>query len=307
MAAFTLYMRGWPRKNLLLLAGFVLVPAIYIPFVPELWDDVFSLACLHMPFFFWYAYGLIRNGQRWRESEARIEYIRFSGEMLILSGLLLLGGIILFFLTSSLFDMLNWGNYWLFKRMGTFGMAAIPLVAAWATDTYSAARRIVPLMARIFAPLLLVLIVAYMLAMAWNLAALFHERNTLQLYNILLFFVLITVAFTLTERRQQGNGSLVNGMLGWMLAATLVLDVVGICAIGWRIWEYGGFTPNRLAVLGFNLVVSGNLTVLLRGYWKYWRGNVSMEDVEKVLASYLPVYGAWAAFAIFVLPWIFRY
>ncbi|WP_147820880.1 hypothetical protein [Salidesulfovibrio onnuriiensis] len=307
MAAFTLHMRGWPRAGAGIALGVAAVLAGYMHLVPSDWEDAYTLSCVHVPFFLWCVYGLVRMGRDWRSAGARIEYIRFFGELVIHAGLLFIGGGILLLLTAGLFDLLGLPTYWVFDYVAIYGLASIPLVAAWATDTYSAARRIVPLMARIFAPLLLVLIVAYMVALAWNLGELFRDRDTLLMYNVLLLSVLATAVFTLTGRREHGESAVANSIIFWMLAATLVLDVIGVCAIGWRIYEYGGITANRLAVLGSNLAVFGNLAVLCLGYLRHWRGRASLDDVERGLAAYLPVYSAWTAFVIFILPWIFRY
>jgi len=307
MLAYTLHMKAWPRKAAVLTLGVTALAGGYALLVPSSWDDVYGLACAGMPLFLWCVYGVARMGGKWREAEVRIEYIRFFGELIIHAGLLFIGGGILLALTAGLFSLLNLPTSWVFEYVALYGLASIPLVAAWATDTYSAAQRIVPLMARIFAPLLLVLIVAYMGAMAWNMGELFENRDTLLVYNVLLLSVLATAVFTLTGRREHGEGGTVQYIIFWMLSATLVLDILGVCAIGWRIFEYGGLTANRLAVLGSNLVVFGNLAVMCLGYLRHWRGNASLEDVEQGLAGYLPVYFAWTGFMVFVLPWLFRY
>lgn len=306
MLGHALYMRNWPTKTTLLSTGVTLLTAGFMPLVPSWWENVYALSCLHLPFFLWCLYGLARTDEQWAAPKARIKYIRFSGELCIHAGLLFLGGGILMALTIGLFELLRLPSSWVFDYVAVYGMASIPLVAAWATDTYSAARRIVPLMARIFAPLLLVLIIAYMAALAWNIDELFRDRATLLTYNILLLSVLGTAVFTLTGRREHGESGPFNGIIFLMLAITLILDIIGLCAIGWRIAEYG-LTVNKLAVLGSNLAVVGNLAVMCQGYIRHFQGKGTLKDVEKGIARYLPVYLAWTACVVFVLPWVFRY
>lgn len=91
-----------------------------------------------------------------------------------------------------------------------------------------------------------------------------------------------------------------------MIGATLLLDTIAVCAIGWRILEFG-LTANRLTVLGSNLAIFGNLTVMGYGYIKYWRGIGSLDDIESAIATYLPVYTAWTFFSVLIQPWLFRY
>jgi len=307
MGTFTLQARGWPRGTTLAALVLTLALSGYMGIVPSSYDDTYILACLHLPFFLWCVYGLIRMGEAWRDTAARIEYIRFFGEMIIHAGLLFIGGGILLLLAGGLVEVLGLPISWVHDYMALYGLAAIPVVSVWATDAYSAARRIAPLMARIFAPLLLVLIVAYMVAMAWNMEKLFEDRDTLLVYNILLFCVLATAVFTLTGRGEHGESRASQRVTMFMLGATLVLDVIGVAAVGWRMVEYGGITANRLAVLGSNLAVLGNLAVLFWGYLRHLRGIGGLEDVEHGQARYLPVYAGWTLFVIAVMPWLFGY
>ncbi|TIH19988.1 hypothetical protein D0S45_01220 [Marinifilum sp. JC120] len=306
MFLYTMHMRGWPRRTTTFGIGISLFLGLLMSFIPEKWDDVYALACLNLPFLIWSLYGLSRVANNLQSTAQRIEYLRFSGELIIHSGLLFLGGGVLLLLTFGLFDMLHIDSSWIIEDLAIYGMGSIPLVAAWATDTYSAARKLVPLLARIFSPLLLVLILSYMGAMAWNTEELFQDRSTLLTYNILLLSVLATAVFTLTGRGEKETGRLSIAVISLMVVATVILDLVGICAIGWRIFEYG-LTANRMSVLGSNLVTFGNLAVMGMGYLRYHSSKGTLEDIEIGLARYLPLYAIWTGFSVLVLPWIFRY
>lgn len=306
MFLYTMHMRGWPKHISMIGIGAICCLAIGISIIPEKWDDVYELACFNLPFLLWTLYGVGRLGSDLRSTNKRIEYIRFTGELIIHAGLLFIGGGILLILTAGLLELLNISSGKIIETIAIYGLASIPLVAAWATDSYSAARKLVPLLARIFSPLLLVLILSYMGAMAWNINELFTDRAVLLIYNVLLLSVLATVVFTLTGRGEHKENRLEIIVISLMIGATLTLDVIGICAIAWRIQEYG-FTVNKLAVLGSNLTVFGNLVVIGLGYLKFWRGKGSLDDIETELAAYLPVYTAWTFFAVFIQPWLFRY
>ncbi|WP_421901636.1 hypothetical protein [Maridesulfovibrio sp.] len=306
MFLYTMHMRNWPHKLAVIGLGVSVALGLIIFLIPKGWDDTYALACLNLPLLLWTLYGLSRTSEDWRSTEQRIEYLRFSGEWIIHSGLLFLGGGILLLLTSGLLDILNLNKSWIIEDLAIYGAASIPLVAAWATDTYSAARKLVPLLARIFSPLLLVLILCYMGAMAWNTAELFQDRDTLLTYNILLLCVLATAIFTLTGRGEKESGKLTTAIISLMVVATVILDILGICAIGWRVFEFG-LTANRLSVLGSNLVTFGNLAAMGLGYLRYHSGKGSLDDIETSLARYLPFYAIWTGFSVIILPWIFRY
>lgn len=306
MFIFTMYMREWPRKRLLAGCAFIGICTANILIIPDKWDDVYELACFSLPFLLWTGYGVARLGGKWRSHEDRIEYLRFTGELIIHSGLFMIGGSILLLLTGGVFTMLNLSEAWILEYMAIYGLGSIPLIAAWATDTYSAARKLVPLLAQIFSPLLLTLTVLYMGAMALNTHELLEERSTLLIYNILLLCVLATAVFTLTGRGERESGRLQTSVISLMILSTLILDLIAIYAIGWRISEFG-ITSNRFAVLGSNIVVFVNLAMMGYGYLRYWLNKGSLSDIEKLLGNFLPVYTVWTFFSVFIQPWIFRY
>ena len=301
MFLFTMHMRGWPRKTSLYGISCSIILAMVMQLTPIEWEDVYTLAIFNLPIFIWSLYGFSRTGFEDGYKHKRIEFLRFSGEMVIHSGLLFLGGGVLLLLTYGLFDLLNLSNDWIIEDLVVYGLASIPLIAAWATDTYSAARKLVPLLARIFSPLLLVLILCYMGAMAWNIAELFKDRSTLLTYNILLICVLCSAVFTMTGRGDRTPGKMEIIIISTMITATVFLDLIGIWAISWRICEYG-ITANRISVLGSNLVVFGNLAFMGMGYMRYNFGSGSLEDIEDSLATYLPIYTAWSGFSVLILP-----
>ncbi len=308
MLVFTLHMKGWVWRRDVWVLGATAALAGYMLLIPLGENISYVLSFLFLPFLLWSIYGIARMGGEWRENAARIEYIRYFGELLIHASLFLAGGGVLLLLAAGLFDLLGLPSRWVFEYVALYGLAAIPLVAAWATDTYSAARRIVPLLAKIFSPLLLILIVAYMVAMAFNIDELFKSRATLLLYNVLLLCVLGTVVFTLTGRREYGEQKFTQVIVIFILVFTMLLDLVGVIAIVWRIYEYDyGFTANRLAVLGSNLVVLGNLATMCLGYFRHWRGAGSLDEVERGLAKYLPIYAFWTMFMVLGVPWLYRY
>ena len=310
MLSYTLFMRGWPAKPSILSLGVTVVGTAYLWLIPYHWSDSFALACINFPLLLVSVYAAARMQNDWKDPVSRVKYIRFLGECSLHAGLLFIGGGVLLGLTIGLFDLLHMSTIWVWDYVAVYGLASIPLVAAWATDTYSAARRLVPLMARIFTPLLLILIVTYMGAMLVNLQELFTDRGTLLIYNILLLSVLACAAFTLTGRGEQPESApmgMVERVTFAMLAASLLLDLVGLYAIGWRIATLGGFTANRLSVIGSNIVTLGHLAILCKGYLNVWQGKATLQTVEHALVFYLPVYTAWTAFSVFFLPWIFRY
>ena len=84
----------------------------------------------------------------------------------------------------------------------------------------------------------------------------------------------------------------------------LIIDLVALSAILYRLGEFG-FTPNRTAVLGSNLLISGNLFLIMIDLYRVNFSGRDIKQVELTIARYLPVYALWTVFVVFGLPWIF--
>jgi uncharacterized protein with PQ loop repeat len=91
-----------------------------------------------------------------------------------------------------------------------------------------------------------------------------------------------------------------------LVLSALVIDVVALASIVSRITEFG-FTPNRSAGLGLNLVLLANLA------WTAWlltgflRNRRTLSDLERWQTAYIPVYAAWAVVVVAVFPPLFAF
>jgi hypothetical protein len=91
-----------------------------------------------------------------------------------------------------------------------------------------------------------------------------------------------------------------------LVASALVVDAVALAAIGGRISEFG-FTPNRVAALGENLILLVNLAGSAWLYARFLRHRGSFAVLERWQIAYLPVYSVWAAFVVVIFPPVFGY
>ncbi|MBD1366054.1 hypothetical protein IDJ77_19745 [Mucilaginibacter sp. ZT4R22] len=73
-----------------------------------------------------------------------------------------------------------------------------------------------------------------------------------------------------------------------------------------RITE-GGFTPNRAAVLGGNILFLINLLLVTAQLYKVVSKKGEVSGVGKVIAAYLSVYFIWAIIVTFIFPLIFGF
>jgi hypothetical protein len=90
------------------------------------------------------------------------------------------------------------------------------------------------------------------------------------------------------------------------VVGALVLDLMVLGAMIARIGELG-FTPNRTAALGLNLVLLVNLAGAAWLSARFLRGRSRFHSLERWQTNYLPVFALWSAAVVVVLPPIFGF
>ena len=90
------------------------------------------------------------------------------------------------------------------------------------------------------------------------------------------------------------------------MISALVADAVALSAILARITEFG-FSPNRVAGLGINVILLVNLAWTAVLCIRFVKGRGAFGAIERWQTNYLPVYAAWAAIVVIVFPVVFNY
>ena len=109
-----------------------------------------------------------------------------------------------------------------------------------------------------------------------------------------------------SARDPQAPPDVFDGLQLLIVVSALVVDGVALAAIAARISEFG-FTPNRVAALGENLILLVNLAWSAWLYFRFLRHRGSFAVLEQWQTAYLPVYSAWAALVVIVFPLVFDY
>lgn len=86
---------------------------------------------------------------------------------------------------------------------------------------------------------------------------------------------------------------------------TLIINIITLSAILYRLGEYG-LSPNRVAVLGSNILIFINLILVSVDLLKVNLLKKELKIVELTIAKFLPIYALWVFFVVFILPWIFN-
>lgn len=285
--------------------GLALAAAAYVSLLPEYTDSV-VMALIHLPIVFWVFLGLVFAGDSWRDTNSRILFVRYNGELVVLASLVALGGLVFSGLTVALFELVSANvEEVYFENVGVFGAAAVPVVGTYLYDSVFNRRTGIPaVLARVFAPLFLIMSTTYLVVAFLGGENPFVDRDFLITFNGLLLVVLLITVFSIVERDKDSSTGLIDYINIALATVTLVINAIALAAILFRLASYG-FTPNRVTVLGANLIIMVHLARMCWAYVRVVRGNARFSSMRGVVTGYLPVYGAWAAVVAFVLPLVF--
>jgi len=90
------------------------------------------------------------------------------------------------------------------------------------------------------------------------------------------------------------------------VVSALVLDAMVLGAMIARIGDLG-FTPNRTAALGLNLVLLVNLAGAAWLSARFLLRRSSLHRLERWQTTYLPVFALWAAAVVVIFPLLFSF
>ena len=286
--------------------GVAFIFANIYPFKPG--SDTEALTVLHLPIALWLLVGVAYAGGRWGESAGRMDFVRFSGELFIYYALIALGGGVLVGFTMGMFRAIGIDAEPLVQKwLVPCGMAGAVIVGSWLVEAkQSVIENMAPVLTRIFTPLFALTLLAFLGTMLWTGHGIDIERNALIAFDLLLVLVLGLLLYSISARDPETMPEAFDLLLVLLLVSALVADAFALAAIGARISEFG-FTPNRVAALGENVILLVNLgwsTVL---YVRFLRGRGSFAGLERWQTAYLPAYSLWAAIVVIGFPPLFRF
>jgi hypothetical protein len=163
-----------------------------------------------------------------------------------------------------------------------------------------------PVLTRLFTPLFTLLLLAFLATMVWTGNPINVERELLIGFDLLLAVVVALVLYAASARDPQAPPAFFDRLQLVLVVSALAVDAVALWAIAARITEFG-FTPNRVAALGENLILLVNLAWTAWLYARFVRNRGSFAALERWQIAYLPVYAVWAALVVVVFPPLFGY
>ena len=284
-----------------------LVSALYINSLPTLTNsDSANQAFFHLPIFLWVIFGYTFIGGDVSTTNKKINFLRFNGDLLVLCGLMLIAGGLFTAITINLFELLkiNIENIFLNYIMAA-GLSIVPLFASFLIQNNNhLVNKISPVIARIFTPLVTITLFIYLVTIFFKGTYPTANRDYLLLFNVLLIAVMALIVFSLSEVTKNTQQKSTHLILWVLSVLAIVVNGIALWSILFRISDFG-FTPNRLAVLGSDILILVNLLLVSFNLIKVIKGRVEVEKVESSIALFMPLYLLWTAFVVFGFPFLF--
>jgi hypothetical protein len=275
------------------------------PFAPG--GHTEALTALHLPMALWLAVGIAYAGDRWRQVGGRMDFIRFSGELFIYYVLIALGGGVFMGFMAMIFEAIGIDVEPFFESFVLSGVAGAVIVASWLVEAkQSVIENMAPVLARLFTPLFAALLITFLGTLLWTGRGIDIERDMLIAFDLLLVVVLGLLLYSVSARDPRSPPGAFDVLQVVLVGSALLVDAVALWAIAARITEFG-FSPNRVAALGENVILLVNLAWSGVLYIRFLRGRGSFTHLERWQTDYLPVYAVWATVVVIVFPLAFGY
>lgn len=309
VAIYFMWRRSLPPARSMAVLSLFFIAALVVNGYPSIEPyHTGILSIIHLPilsvFLLLYFYG------DWKNTNTRSNYIRFLGEGFIFTVLIGLGGMVLIFLTMGSFDLVGidvslFVQNWM-APIGFFGI--FPIAAYLVEQKKSLIESIAPVLARIFTPLFLFVMIALIVVFIIKPQDAFENRSLLIWFDVILALVLALTLYSMGSKDYRNNsGATVWDVFSFaLLTAAVIVDMIALVGIIARLSAYG-FSPNKSAALGENIILLVNLILLAIGYAKYLARRAAFQSIVEMQMRFLPTYAVWATVVVVLFPLFFGF
>jgi hypothetical protein len=123
---------------------------------------------------------------------------------------------------------------------------------------------------------------------------------------LLLVLVLGLLLYAISARDSLAPPGRFDGLQLLLVVCALIVDVMALSAIAARISEFG-FSPNKTAALGLNILLLVNLGWSAVLYARFLAKRSPFARLERWQTAYLPAFAVWAWIVVTLFPLIFNY
>ncbi|NDK56596.1 DUF4153 domain-containing protein [Pontibacter fetidus] len=309
LAAYFAWKNKLSTGRLSFISFVIVVCLLYINSLPNNpQSDTLVLACIHLPLLLWVILGVAFTGDQLSNYTKRLSFLRFNGDLAVMCALLVIAGVLMTGITIGLFELIGFKiEEFYFEYVVAFGLPAVPIVATFLTQTNpQLVNKVSPVIARIFSPLVLVMLVIYLGAIIFSGKDPYNDREFLMLFNVLLIGVMALIFFSVAETSTKTKYNSGIWVLLLLSIVTVVVNSIALSAISFRISEWG-ITPNRVAVLGANVLMLVHLLIVTVMLFKTATKKADISEVGRAITLYLPVYFIWTVIVVFLFPLLFGF
>lgn len=308
LAAYFVWRGGLSRRLIAALSAVFVAGAVFANVYPfESGGSTEVLTAIHLPIVLWLAVGVAYIAGDWLAAERRLEYVRFTGEWLITYALVALGGGVLLGITAGVFGAIGLNVEPLFEQWLLPCALGAVLVTAWLVVTRrNLVGGMAPMLARVFTPLFAIMLVALLAGVVSTRGVITVEREVLILFDLLLVVVLALLLYAFSAREQGAKPGAFDWIQLVLVVCALTVDVFALVNIAARLSEFG-FSANRTAALGLNLILLVNLAYSAYLQTGFVRSRREFDPIMRWQMRYLPVYALWAAIVVIAFPPLFGF
>ena len=159
---------------------------------------------------------------------------------------------------------------------------------------------------KIFTPFFVILLFIFLGTILWGRITISVERELLIGIDLLLVFIIALLIYNVSARDYEAPLHIFDVLQLLLAVSALIVDLLVLVAIVSRIFEFG-FSPNKAAALGENLILLINLVLSIWLYGRFFLGKEKFSSLERSQTVYLLVYPVWALIVVTIFPLVFGY
>lgn len=303
---YLLKYRQESKKYVIILSSAAII-SLFMNLLP--WSrltDTHLLSSFHFSFITWILLGAAYVNFDIFSSTARMQFIRRNGDMFILTGVLLCAGMVLIMLTVAMFKVIQVKlDYILENYVVIYGLVAAPFAANYMIESSpKIINRVAPFISKLFTPLMLVVMTGFLVSLVFYAKDPFNNREELIVFNVLLAAIIAVIVFSFSAG--SGSSKTYNRILVLLSVEGLIVNSIALAGIIYRLVTFG-VSPNRIAVIGANLLLFINLIIIALNLLKYLRSKTASDKVENSMTLMLPYYAVWAIIIAVIIPFVFGF
>ena len=299
--------KGFSKRNVLITILAFLISAVYINLLPDVSTSAsIKLVYIHMPLLMWCLFGMVYTNYDLKDLTKRVDYIKHNGDLAIMGVLIIITGGMLMATSIGIFQAIGihvekiYQNY-----IMVIGSVAAPVLTSFILKNYATfTNKLAPILANIFSPLVLLTLIIYLIEIPLSGKDPYNDRDFLLIFNVMLICVMAIIVFSVSETAMMRKQKFSEIVLFLLSIVTLIINLIALSAIFYRLGHFG-LTPNRLAILGSNILVFINLLLISIELFKIGFRDSDTEKVNLTISKYIPVYLVWVLIVVFLFPVIF--